>query len=1086
MPKKSNYQVKQFDMSKGMRAETGHTYDQGMIPRLLRNLYYDKGGSLVTRRSVTAYAGVYDALRDGSTRDGALLSGATVANLTTDGRRVYGVTSFQLTKSDMTDAGLVDDSFVCELVNPNGTPYWNATRIPAPRAVVPIASTGAMATTSLGDDGASGFILTGAASSTSTAEANIIDGSSARQSPVASYMNASIGLYNFVQTRAIGGGFFIGIDEFAIVTLCKVDGRGLRYWRLRDALEVEIEIDEEWDALYISGSIYLVYKFGTDTIVVQRYAEPVTATGSNTATPTNIEPDAEINIDMAASFAWGGGVGRYADRIAISSKASPTELRFAVAGRNAAGTSGYVTYVRRNLSTLAAVGIQDSSSDSSYPYCRAVTCNGNIIIAERSESADEFSINTASYTYDIVTARTAGLYAYTYNTSTTLTATSLFPFSAADNAGVSDQELFTADFRMYTHISSGGLLCVGGNIYRVGEENATSPGVKNLTARFICKAVDLWPTLLYAGEASVSGVSEPARKRNSMSRWISERYVAIPSGSTERAVPLKDPDATATTLTGMTSNDRVVLFDVQSTKLSCIEERSSVSCFGHGWSLGADGAAMSTLAVDAPVLTVAFDTSPKVRAGRDWAAEVISYRAVLVHSVGGVESYLSSTTKSLTAVSPTNIEMDIEISVLVNYRNPNGAKIRIYRNRSSVDAAGDFHFLTELDCPTTTGTVTARDPRLSNESATRTFATSRPLDPTAGGVTLQGRFLAGMRDIASTATRNYVVTHDAVYPCQELIGDDRLPTPMPDIAVPIPPQYGAGKFVSSVSDSIVLSTDSAILSVSGEPANMSGQGGNQAAFVIVDGAGAIAKPCSTPVGVFIPRADGISVVDASRSAAEAARSIMGAAPNGLLGDCSYLSSLGLLIVAGGTSTVPDSSGETMFVLDAADKRWTSWAGEIPVNTGVACPIRGAFAGGVYFGITVDDSGYIPASGATYDDAVVDTGWNSYDGRFIETALRRVMMDGYAADDEVVDVSMDSQYNLRPTAGTPQTVSAASFSVYRDGAGLRWTITPARSKGSSFRHVITLAPENNVQIELNTLAVEMQSDVNKYTAANRTA
>lgn len=1084
--KKSNFTIKPMDMTKGARWERGRVFDQGMIPRRLSNLYYHQGGPLVSRGELLSYAGVFDpplSIATGNPQNGAFVSGAIVKDVTTDGQRVFGKFSATRYLTTMPDAGLVSEPLICELTNP-ANPYWVATTIPAPRAVRPVAALPASAYPSLGDNGAGGFIAT--RFSSDRAHTYDIQGESSRQMSTA-IDNSGRVTYDFFMTRAIGGGYFLGIMNGAVV-LCKSVGPAFRFWKLRDTSGADIALGtaptyEAFDSLKIGSSIYFAYHpvGAGGKVDLMRYALPVESTGSYTSSPTSLNATAESGFNVS----WGTSGTFYIDALAISSQESPTEFRMAVSGRR--GSDGYVSYVRRNLTALTSVSILNSSA-TSLEYTRALTCNGNIVLCERSSFADEFGAVTAGYSY--ANANTSRVYSYELTTST-ITEAPLFGFSVVTGAS-NPTELFNVERRLYSHISSGGLVCIGGNIYRVAPTAAPYAVSASISVLFIAKAVDLYPSMVLGGVVSASGASSPARGFNSMSRWIGEQYVALPVGSGLRAKSVRDPGAasphasSASSFTAGYENDSLVIMSLDDADISCISERNGVACFGHGFALATTLEAAPWFCVDRPYISASF-SGPLTRQ-RDWTTgELLSYRLIITQSIGGVESYCSSATATI-SVAAGDIEDDVIVSAYINNR-VGSMRWYLYRNSSTDNAAGDFYLITSGDVDPfstyPTQTFDIRDARLAN-----TQASKRPLDPTGGGELLQGLFVSGMRDIVATAERNYIITHDAVYPCQPPVGDDRLPSPMPDAVIDIPPLYGSGRYVGAVADSLVACTSNSLLAISGSPPNAAGQGGNQGAYLLLNGVSTAAKPCVAPDGLFVPHSEGVILVDTSRSTAEVAKPIIGGVSSDFpISACGYWNKGGQVIVLGGYSVDTISSYDFCQVLDAPGQRWTSFSSASSsadlIDTGIACPVSGQWAGGIYFGT---NAGYVPAAPSEYANVFVDTGWNSYDGRFVETAVRRFLVDGAVgnASDLPAVVDFYTDRNLRYDSGSAEgTVTVSDFSEDRDGEGFRFTFSLEEQRGSSHRHGVRISPSSGEQVELGSVAVETRSDVTKYTAADAT-
>lgn len=1070
----SKYQLVKYDLSKGMRAEYGPAMNQGLIPRYLVDLSYINN-SLVNRRAVTAYTGssgaaaVYSADYDvyGATlsTDGtmrALGTGFSVTNIATDGRRVFGQASVAEGVSQMSNAGVGKSDYVVELKDGVTGKYWHKTWVPAPRAAVPLFSAGApdMLSMNSGHNGEP-LLLNGYYGT----KVYVSDGGAVTSDPSIAILGGNTDSEHMV---AAGGGFFVYVYD-GIPSMSYCDGMTLRNWRLKDtggSSDITLTTGEAFDAIVIGSYLYIVAQATGTGYNIYRYAVPqsagIASASTDLSSPTSLVA-ATQNIVATANEP---------SIVAISSQTSPTELRVAM-GRTTGGT-GTVYYGLYSLTTLALSSIYSVAATRDYFY--ALTCNGNMILAETSNDATEFSSGAFGYTINV--RNNSKVSAYVYDASAAaLVEKDLFPEST-------ERRFLTQppfeEAHLYSHISSEGLVCVGNNIYRVLENRLSSKaevdaGVQDVEAQFICKAIDTPSTGIAGGVIGATG--NPARKFNSISRWVDERYVALPVGGLESAPAVTDttptPDVTSE---GMTSNERVVVFDIAPTQLSAVEVADGITSFGHGWSISADGSASHSCAPDRPfVSTTAFTAA---RSGlEDWTTdEDVYYRVVAVCSVGGIESFVSSPTYGPVRVVAGDVGKDITVTVNFNSSGTTVKKLRLYRG-SSEYAANDFYYITESSPPTAgTSTVTMTDYRIDPLSS----VTTRPLDPTGGGLYTQGTYVSGQRDIASVAGRSYIATSTHVYPCQEPAGDDYLPTPMPDAGVAVASRYGRVKHVNELADGCVVSTEKAVVGIGGDPVNALGNGALQATYLISDRTGCNGKPVSTPAGLVVPRANGLMLVDRSRNVQEMSGAVSVFCSDGaeFTGGIAYCAETGELLVH-----TDNSVGHSWLVYDMEGSRWTCWSTSLDDAESAACADLGPHSGLICFS---DWAGYIDTNGTdtgvTRVPPEITIGWDSFPDRFSVSNLRAVYIDGDSSDTEIT-ATMESSFNLSRGTFTETDATCDSgnpSALYRDAGGARWSLYPSRIQGTSFKNTISFATTQTLYID--TIAVEVQQDTSKYSSS----
>lgn len=1086
----TKYQLAQYDMSKGMRAIRGPAVAQGMVPRFLKELTYEGGNSLVNRRATTSYLGVYSATNDltaDSNTDGDYYASAPVTNICSDGERIFGQVSLDIGQSNVATPGLGQASYVVELKTLSTGKAWTLTDIPAPRAAKKLASVGPQAALSFGSGANGELLLTNWGPDTinnspeffmvNTSGSTINDPSALKKTSVLTRFG------NLSHTKVVGSGYSVSYDTTATAYRLLYHGDLVtRSWLLLTTAGAATKYHaSNWDALMIGTSLYLILSGdGTDNdIFMYRYDMSASASfpsgGSLTSTSTNLNASTYDFINMAYTSP---GNKDTVICLSISNQTSATTLRFAYVANIAAGSSNTVFYVERNATTLASsfsysVVASNTTGDAQY-----VTCNGNIVLVEQMETeSSEFTTSTASGIQK-PQRNSCQVVAFVYASGSSLVEKSAFCVTGSNSYIADNSPTTGVDTFLNSHISSGGLVCVGESIYQIIEVPPASAGVQLISIRYICKAIDL-PTngALYGALVSTTA-STPARVGNSLSRWVSERYVALGIGTTDYAIPQNDTNGAADGLSsGITSNESVAVFDIEPVQMTAVQTSDETTSFGHGWSISRDGKSAPSCCIARPVISglstgSSFLTANARASSAGWTTdETVTYRAVAVVSVGGRESYISSASDDI-LVAVGNIGKDIQFSVKYNGRLPGVKKIRIYRNRSSVDAANDYHFITEVDPPTgATASVTVTDYRM--------YAIDRPLDPTGGGLNTQGLFVAGQRDIANISNRNYIVAGEAVYPCQVVGGDDYLPTPMPDAAIKVPARFGRPLFVDSLADTPIVSTEYNILGIGGDPIDLTGQGALQGLYIISSSAPCNGKPCAVAGGVVVPCAGSLLLVDNSRNVEDISLSVsyFTGGEYELDGRIAYSEETSELFVR------TTSSDYRWLVADIGNARWTAWNTNLSSSAvdSVATANRGGLAGTVAFGGT---GGWVSLSSTSSSRVapVITLGWDSFPDRFSVSNVRAIHVDGWATTGSA-SVSCASSFDLSTgtfTESAATATSGSSSTVSRSSAGYRVSLYPARAQGSSFRHVLTFGATDTLHID--TIAVEVQPSTSKYSSS----
>lgn len=1109
----TKYKLVKYDLSKGMRSEEGRAKDQGLIPRYLVNLSYNGSGMLSNRKAPTAYTGIYGARNDlevfnaddvsenPSDTGGGLYTnyGATtvtrVTNLCSDGERIFGQFSKKISNTDesyisSSSQGL--GSFVCELKSNSAGKLWHETSIPAPKAAVPLMSFDPAAFPSVGSGANSGEVVVvnrkrykSDGTQSLVPGFNVVRAGALVNDPELFSASPSYTVYTGIRwTRVAGSGFSVSYDSsISAYRLFNHANQTVRSWVLKySGAYTKVDANGIFDAHIIGSNLYLVTRDSvSNDIYMYRFATPVVSTGS---------PDWNTDVDLSAaavdSIAYGAEIHT---AIHISQGASST-LRFCHAHYTyaAAVYTNVIHLVDRNITTLASnFDYYNSSADKPGPILYA-TCNNNVVLAEVIDNDGQVAggVNLSTYATDEFAGvigdtiehwfrKSCKVYGYTYGgSSPDLDETDLFVESGKSSVGPTSGTLsHERQTYLYSHLSTDGLVCVGDSIYQVYEE-ATEFAV-TCKVRFICKVIDVpsdgtsYGTMSLVsggsgmGDGEVSGSA--ARYKNSMSRWVDGRYVALPVGGGESSRAYRNSALTAPAtnpgyVNQMTSNERLVLFDVQDVPLTAVKVSDGVTSFGHGWSLSTGGeATMSCSAVRPTIGEIALGSS--TGASPIWtASDVFTYRAVVVCSVGGKESFISSLPREFSPSGDTT--KCIYIPIYINAKGTTAKSIRLYRNNSPDMIASDYQFVGEVN-------ISGGGTSFGIYDFGQDIG-AKPFDPTGGGNAYsQGLFISGLRDIANVAGRSYVITSTAAYACQVGGGDDMLPTPMPDSEVQIPARHGKAKFINSLVDTAVVTTESSILGIGGNPPNLLGSG-SQGAYVISEGVGATGKPVECPLGLIVADDDNIVAVDRSNNVVNISQAVSSFSFDGSM---AYCANTGEMLVKTTDATYP------WLVLDVDAGRWTAWTTTGSSVDSVATSNRGTMRGYIAFAGT---EGYIDTvSGATYVAPEVHLGWDSFPDRFTVSNLGAIHVDGYSAYDNT-PISCASSFDLSTGTFTETAASTTGgdvASVSRDSAGFRATLRPARVSGTSFKNVITFT--TTAEMQLDTIAVEVQSDLSKYSS-----
>lgn len=1112
----TKYKLAKYDLTKGMRSEAGKARDQGLIPRLLVDLTYNGTGLLSNRKAVTATLGVYsakldidpDAPFDGYTDgdyvwlDDDMTGRAKVSNLCSDGERIFGQTSI---RRIFPGGWGKYASYVCELKKQATGNAWMLTDIPAPKAVVPLASFDPMARVSVGSGTNSGEVLvvnskryrSSGSKTTLQPSFTVVKSDSALTD---TDLFDKPGLERFpdiTYTKACGSGFSVAYDTtLTQYRLLNHTGLVVRSWVLKGVSGVATgyTADGIFDAYIVGSYLYLVTKdSSTNDIYFYRYAVPVVSTGS-----TENAPASPGSYDLSATHAVSEVYASEIHTALHISQECEYYINVAHAYHTRSGTTytNTVKYYRRVKTTAAASDtyyVTDTAKPGPVMY---VTCNDSIVMAEAinndsvtTNTTNEFTQATTSGNITYPVRKSCKVYGYTLSaTYPNLVETDLFIESGKASIGPSlGTPSYEKETYLYSHLSTNGYVCVGDSIYQMLLADSEA-----ISVRFICKAIDVPSSGSAYGKMDINTSAEfsgsAARKGNAMSRWVDERYVALPVGGYEVArgshiTGTAYPGAAEGLSYGMSSNDRLVLFDVQDIPLTAAQVSSGVTSFGHGWSISKGGEISMSCSADRPAIRPPTTTLATVASEITYGAagsnalwdvgDIFTYRAVLVSSIGGIESYISSPSVSITTTGDTL--RPIVVPVYVNRHATTSRTIRLYRNRSPDDPANDYQFVTERQVPTGSSSVTFTD--------YNNLITAKPFDPTGGGDNYsQGLFISGLRDIANVAGRNYVVTSTAAYACQVGGGDDMLPTPMPDSEIIIPGRHGKVKHISSLADTAIVTTEASILGIGGNPPNVLGQGGGQGVYIISEGVGANCKPVETPVGLVVGDDANIVLVDRSRSAQNISGPVSSFTYGGSM---TYCAPTGEVVISTTDATYP------WLVLDTDGGRWTTWTVGAQASLSAAASSRGALKGVIAFAdlpefdgaLNETSTGYIDTtSGSTYAAPKIHLGWDSFPDRFTVSNLRAVHVDGWGAATVGSAVTCASSFDLSYGTFTETNDTGGGSTqnaLSRDDAGFRASLYPQRIQATSFRNVLTFATTEQLQID--TIAVEVLPGTANYSS-----
>ncbi|MBK9073287.1 MAG: hypothetical protein IPL79_20140 [Myxococcales bacterium] len=1098
MSNSSGYKPVYFDLQKGQVTSRGRAKDQAMIPRLLRDLYYD-GDTLVGRPAATAINAGYDPLVElpPTTESDTPV---TITNVATDGERVFGVGNQPgIMTSTMPDPGLGTHRVVYELkreatdTQRTIKTYWHATNIPEPKAATKLMEFGAIYPSSIAGSGDDLYVSAPLGKTASGGGLYHLHKHQVVSEPAHRNYSGYNQMYPDASvTRAVGTAIYISADSVASRFLLFWSfGRKSYAFKLRTTAGVDIPYVHGWDARVVGTTLYLARSDGGSTaatLLVYRFdvSNAVLLTGSTTSTPTTINAATQATITPA----FGTGIGATTNdglKLVSISSGCETELRIATFGKR--NSQEYIGFYRRDLSTLVSVASYEVAAGANTVDARTLTCNDNIILCEEGFTSPDSATWNGDYLYTLHGQSQVRAYVMS---GSTIVGAAFFPRTFHDSDA--DTKPFrppASDYRLLSGVSSGGLVCIGQNIYRVGEFKsfpsdgyAANKEINKLAAIFICKAIDVSATLNSLAERH--SAAEQSRMYNILSGWVDERYVVLPVGSYEQGPAFSETAGGLISTTGMLQQDQFVLFDIKTVTLSCVKTGHSVTSFAHGFSLDVTGKSVITVSPDRPVPSATTSGSVVTRENNWPASTIVSYRAVIVATCGGKESYVAGRTQILNVTSA--LDKDVTATFYYNPWTCGGCEIRVYRNASPANGAGDFFYLDSVTAdgyydPTTEstfGSASVVDFRIPP-----TLLANSSLDPTGGGESLQGYHMAGMRSIAVVQGRPVIATQDAVYPSQIPLGDDALPMCLPDVAVKIPYAYGSIIGIAPNADDILVATDRAVLGINGGLPDAAGGGFSLAHYNILSGVNPSCAPIETPAGLIIPHKDGCILFNGSVNE-------IGSKASGFDFEnaSGYYSTRYGLILSLGTGTEAN-----ILVYDIGADRWCSWLVDGATNS-VACPVYGRFAGAVIVG----GAHFIPSpedDDAHYSAMAyrIDTGWCNYGGRFVVSSVRRIMMDGYdgTTGGALTTITSNTLYDLNPDFDNDESeeVIKAVRSNYvtnqRDSIGFRWQIHLGRRKASTHRHVVdlTVVEDGGIQysgkIEVHTLAADVMVDVAKYTA-----
>lgn len=1044
---KTKFENIQFDLSKGM-SNTGrfHT-DQKGLPRTLKNLWYNQQGDL----TVIPAAAVC----------GGLQSYTLAATTSTDiaVTDIAGSNSSVMAVCNTLSSGYLDGSTTTSLtyrakpsvfrvLDGGASPILAETEAPAPYQAAPVFAAAPATAVSLGLDASGEPMLV-------NNHGGIQRVASASPMPtIAPWGASSAQLYSLFPTMLYpkaAGRYVVGpVAATGVVAYLPGAITGTS-WKLRNASGTDLAgATTVWDITYVGTKLYVAVVSSLD-VIVHTFDTSLWSAGSTTATPT------AVNADYTVTYTPTYGAGnRSHTHLAWSSSGSlASEVRLAIAGRNTVATLGYVVMARFNPTTMALISASNSSA-CTLQYTFALTCNHSVILAERSASAAPFEDEAGvSGAYSTLQRNSSRIYAFQGITA----AEDAYAFTTTPEINLTTRgNAVEADARLMSHISDDGRVAIGRNIFRV---HISSGVTVNVT--FLQKYSSYSPILSFNGynDLDFSTHMVDARKQNTMSRWVGD-YVALPVGGGEYSPPVANESGDVASATGIGLNDSTIVFKCSTAPLEVVEGRAGIVHLGHGWSIGPDGKALPSCAVDRPVvLSDAYgSTNARTGASEDWVEDsIISYRVVAVHSIGGLESYVSSATYVLAKTAAGSITKDVTITINCNNLGVTGATYRIYRNQSSWDAGGDYYFIGEATPTNGTATFVDRRVRAGN-------VVNPAIDPTGGGSWLQCGFLPGQRSLAMVEDRLYAVGSQHAVCCQYRIADDQLPAPYLDAAIEL---QGTGLQVLSSLGTPIVATTAGFWAIVGQPPAPSG-GSLQAATQIAEGVISVGRGASTPIGAAFPTKgkivtvspQGVATITSNITNHEQCRSIAYSPISNRL----YGASDNAVLVA------DLSSPESL--------RWTMLAKPTSYLPYLAVSWTGPREGTIYWASEdASDSFCLDefAVGAAAVTATIETGWSFPAGRQKQCILGRLLIDGYCAT--VVTGTIQFGYDGQEALDTVQTRTHTPGST-DDAGALRFEWQPERFKLSAIRATITLTGAADTVV--TSLGLEGSTDADQYTAS----
>lgn len=1033
----------QMDLSKGMNNTGRFHADQKGLPRTLKNLWYNQQGDLTVTPSHIVSSGIQSYSLSGTSSDAPLndVSGnhGTVMAVGQLDRSGYldGATTTSITARAIPS--------VFRVLSGGASPTLSETEVPAPYQATPVFVSSAPTAVSLGVDSSGDPMLVNCHTLMNVASASTMP-------TIAPWGGTNSQLYNLFPAMSYpkaAGRYIVGpTDSVGMVVYLPGVISGTS-WLLRDDAGVALTASGTlvWDVIVI-GTVMYVAAVYSGNVTIHRYEISGWAAGSATATPTN------VNATHSESYTptYGAGTRSNTHLAFSSSEDLYDEVRLALAGRDTSNSLGYVAMIRIEPDDATVISASNSSA-ATLQYAFALTCNHAIILCERSASSTPFKDDAfVTGAYSTLQRNSSRIYAFHGITA----AESSYAFTTTPEINLTTRgNAVEADARLMSHIHDDGRVAIGRNLFRV----YTLPDA-TVKVEFLQKFCAYSPILSLNGynDLNFSTHMKDARQQNTMSRWVGD-YVAVPIGGGEYSPPIANESGDVASAAGITLNDSVVVFDCSPCRLEVVEGRAGVTYFGHGWSLSPDGKALPSCAVDRPVvLSDTYDsTNTRTGSSEPWTVDSItSYRVLMVHSIGGLESYVSSATYVMGAVASGDLEKDVIITIACNNLGVTGGKLRIYRNNSAWDAGGDFYFLGEATPTNGTATFTDRRTRAGN-------VVNPAIDPTGGGSWLQCGFLPGQRSLAMVEDRLYAVGSQHAVCCQYRIGDDQLPAPYLDAAIEL---QGTGLQVLSSLGTPVVATTAGFWAIVGQPPSPSG-GSLQAATQIAEGVIAVGRGASTPAGAAFPTKGKIVTVSS-----QGVTSITNNIPNH-----EQCRSVAYSPISG---RLYGASDNAILVYDLASERWTMLAKPTNYLPYIGVAWSGPREGFMFWASTNAVSAFGIdefAVGAASVTATIETGWVFPAGRQKQCILARLLIDGYCPT--VVTGTVQFGYNGQETLDTVQTRTHTPSAEDDDGA-LRLEWAPARAKLSSVRATVTVTGAADTVI--TSLGMEGSTDSDQYTSS----